>query len=136
MQKACPTATLHSGPRGRLCLPLFSAEPPSRSNTSVGFFRLPVRPKTRTSQAHHREIGSPELKNRNPPKTKTVHGETVYVSNWPSHRTLKAGSIRTSAHEAHSVPSKSTSQSPLTSLSPFPSPFTGTYIGDYKKIMS
>ena len=28
MHKACPTATLHSVPRGRLCLALFSPEPP------------------------------------------------------------------------------------------------------------
>ena len=31
------------------------------------------------------EMGSPELKNRNPPKTETVHSETVHVSTRPSH---------------------------------------------------
>ena len=66
--------------------------------------RLPVRPKTRTSESHHREMRSPELKDRSPPKT--VHGETVHVSDMP-HRYRKTGSLRTSAHEADSVASES-----------------------------
>ena len=46
---------------------------------------------------------SPELKDRNLPETETVLCEAVHVTNRPPHCNRKAGSVRTSPHEAHSV---------------------------------
>ena len=76
-----------------------------RSCTSISLQLswLLIRPKERTRQAHSRGMGSPELKDRNPHKTETVHSETIHVSNRSSHYHQKAGFLWTSAHEAHSV---------------------------------
>ena len=75
----------------------------SYTSTSLQLSWLLIRPKERTRQAYSRGMGSPELKDRNPHKTETVHSETIHVSNRSSHCHQKAGFLWTSAHEVHSL---------------------------------
>ena len=62
---------------------------------STGFQlrRLSVQPKTRTSQAYPREMGSPKLKDSNHPKTELVHGEIVHAPYRSSQYHQKAESL-------------------------------------------
>ena len=73
------------------------------SQTGFQFCRLPVRPGDRPSATHTGLVGSSPGKVEIYNGPEQLYGQTIHVSNRPSHSDRKTSVFRPSSHETHSV---------------------------------
>ena len=73
------------------------------SQTGLQFCRLPVQPGDRRSAAHTGTVGSSPGKVEIYKGPEQLYGQTIHVSNRPSHSNRKTSVFRPSSHETHSV---------------------------------